>query len=105
MENIITKRQENVLKKNFAKSLSENEKKNEKIKRERNRLEFENKILIREAQEKERIIETTETYLIQRIEKLKESCVSQTAIYELEILLNGLREERSAIRKHGPKGR
>lgn len=69
----------------------------EKTKRERNRLLGEKKLLIKEVQKREKILETMEAYLIQRIEKLKQSEISQTAIHELKILLDGLKEERVEI--------
>jgi len=88
---------DDLLEKESIKEMKPYEKEIEKTKRERNRFAGEIKILIKEVQKRERILETTEAYLVQRIEKSKESGVSKTAIYELEILLNGLKEERSAI--------
>lgn len=90
---------------NYPLKLTEYEKKYEKVKRERNRLAGEIKLLIKEVQKREKILETAETYLIQRIEKLKESEVSKTAIYELEILLKGLKEERNEIHNYSAKKR
>ena len=86
-----------ILKQDATEGMSSYEIEKEKIKRERNRLLGEKKLLIQEIQKREKILETTETYLIQRIQKLKESGISKTAIYELEILLDGLKEERVEV--------
>lgn len=85
------------LSKNDVKFFTREEKEIEKIKRERNRLLQEKKLLIKDVQKREKILETLEVYLIQRIEKLKDCEFTKTAIYELEMLLNGLKEERNLI--------
>lgn len=88
---------DNLHNENYELKFTEYEKRNEKIRRERNRLLEEKKCLIRDIQKRERVLEMTETYLIQRIEKLKSASVSETAIHELEILLEALKEERHKI--------
>lgn len=93
----MTKRQDTVWKKSVVSGFNEEQKEIEKIKREKNRLEFENKYLIKETQKREKILETLDAYLIQRIAKLEEANVNKTAIYELNNLLKGLREERSLL--------
>lgn len=85
---------EKILSEDATKGMRPYEREQEKIKRERNILKKEKTFLIKKVQKKEKILETIEAYLIQRIEKLKESNVSKTAIYELELLLNGLLEEK-----------
>ena len=89
------------LSKNDIEFFTREEKEIEKIKRERNRLLQEKKLLIKDVQKREKILETLEIYLIQRIEKLKDCDVTKTAIYELEMLLNGLKEERNLIFTQG----
>lgn len=105
MNDNITKRQDAYWKKSAVLGLSEEQKNIEKIKREKNRLEFENKHLVKEIQRREKILETIEAYLVQRIEKLEEANINKTAVYELNNLLNGLREERSVINYCQPKKR
>lgn len=85
---------EKILNEDATKGMRPYEREQEKLKRERNILKKEKTFLIKKIQKKEKILETIEAYLIQRIEKLKESNVSKTAIYELELLLNGLLEEK-----------
>ena len=85
---------EKILSEDATKGMRPYEREQEKLKRERNILKKEKTFLIKEVQKKEKVLETIEAYLIQRIEKLKESNVSKTAIYELELLLNGLLEEK-----------
>lgn len=85
---------EKILSEDATKGMGLYEREREKLKRERNILKKEKTFLIKKVQKKEKILETIEAYLIQRIEKLKESNVSKTAIYELELLLNGLLEEK-----------
>lgn len=90
----MTKKEEFYLLENAVENFTDKEKDFEKLKRERNILKKEKTFLIKKVQKKEKVLETIEMYLIQRIEKLKESNVSKTAIYELELLLNGLLEEK-----------
>lgn len=88
---------EKILSEDATKGMRPYEREQEKLKRERNILKKEKTFLIKKVQKKEKALETIEAYLIQRIEKLKESNVSKTAIYELELLLNGLLEEKKII--------
>lgn len=88
---------EKILSEDATKGMRPYEREQEKLKRERNILKKEKTFLIKKVQKKEKVLETIEVYLIQRIEKLKESNVSKTAIYELELLLNGLLEEKKII--------
>ena len=88
---------EKILSEDATKGMRPYEREQEKLKRERNILKKEKTFLIKKLQKKEKVLETIEAYLIQRIEKLKESNVSKTAIYELELLLNGLLEEKKII--------
>ena len=60
---------EDLFNENYPIKLTEYEKKYEKVKRERNRFAGEIKILIKEVQKREKILETAEFYLTQRIEK------------------------------------
>lgn len=93
----MTKKEEFYLLENAVENFTNAEKDFEKVKREKNLYKLKNKQLTNEIYKREKILETLEVYLIQRIEKLKESNVSKTAIYELELLLNGLLEEKKII--------
>lgn len=88
---------EKILSEDATKGMRPYEREQEKLKRERNLYKLKNKQLTNEIYKREKILETLETYLIQRIEKLKDSVTAKTAIYELEILLVALKEERNLI--------
>lgn len=93
----MTKKEEFYLLENAVENFTNAEKDFEKVKREKNLYKLKNKQLTNEIYKREKILETLEVYLIQRIEKLKDCDVTKTAIYELEMLLNGLKEERNLI--------
>ena len=60
-------------------------------------MSLENKQFIKEIQKREKILETLEAYLLQRIEKLVNLNYDKKAIHELQILLKALKEERNFI--------
>lgn len=93
------KKEKNYLSENAVETFMTPEKYLEKLKREKNLYKLKNKQLTNEVCKRERILETVEAYLIQRIEKLKKHNISETAIHELELLLNGLKEERILIHR------
>lgn len=66
---------------------------NSNLKKKIDKLEQQNSFLI----QSERILQTVEMYLLQRIEKLKENNVNYLIIRELEQLSKALEEERRYV--------
>lgn len=79
-----------------AKEMKPYEREIERIRRDKNLLELENKAMKRKIDRAENILTTLEQYLTDRIEKIENK--SERATYELMILLKAIKEEKELMK-------
>lgn len=81
---------------NPTKEMSPREKAIERIKRDKNMLELENKAMKKKVDRAENILTTLEQYLTDRIEKIGNK--SEIATYELMRMLKAIKEEKELMK-------